>query len=64
MFYGLGSDLKIIIFVPLDPNPESVINFGFEFGEAIENGSNPDSDSASAPVPHLWLQDVVILVWN
>ena len=39
-FYGLGSDLKIIIFVPLDPNPESVLNFGFGFGsrEATEYG--------------------------
>ena len=38
-FYGLGSDLKIIIFVPLDPNPESVLNFGFGSREAIEYGS-------------------------
>ena len=45
MFYGLGSDLKIIIFVPLDPNPESVLNFGFGSREAIEYGSGFGSTS-------------------
>ena len=39
-FLGLGSDLKIIIFVTLEPEPESVFNSGSGSGsrEAIEYG--------------------------